>query len=181
MKTWKSLGVLRTKIILASGKINYFIQQYSDVRSTSTEHKATVSIYLLLDFDPDVWVPSTVCFSVSSCIRKNWIRARFSGARVSKSCSIFHDIICLKGIKNLREEESRAKISSVWNDKELEFMSYSKKSPDLQWSFISLCFQRLCYLCLQLSKVQYNQSLVACGQVNYHSSPGTQHGWILQC
>lgn len=133
--------MLRTKIILALGKISDCMQQHSDIHSTSTKPKATASTYLVRDFDPDVWLPGTVCFSVLSFTKKTWIRTRFSWVRVSNSYTIVHDIPCLKEMENFREEEIGAKISSAWNDKELEAISYSKNSPaSLQQNFISLCF-----------------------------------------
>lgn len=105
--------------------------------ATSTKPKATVSIELL-DFDPGVWLPGTVCFNMLSFTEKTWIKIRCPGARVSNSWIIVDDIIYLKDIGNLRQEESRANMSPVWNDKG---MSYCKNSPaSLPQSLISWVF-----------------------------------------
>lgn len=106
--------------------------------ATSTKPKATVSIELLLDFDPGVWLPGTVCFNMLSFTEKIWIKIRCPRAGVSNSWIIVNDIIYLKDTGNWRQEESRAKMSPVWNDK---VMSYCENSPaSLPQSFISWVF-----------------------------------------
>ena len=81
--------------------------------SISTKPKATASIYLVLDFDPDIWLPGAAWFNVSSFTKKIWIRTRFSEEHISNPYGTFHEIICLKEMENFREEEMGAKSNQL--------------------------------------------------------------------
>ena len=132
-------------------KKQFFNPQHSDVHSTSTKPKATVSIYFVLDFDPDIWVPGTVCFKVSN-ITKIQIRTTYSGALASNSCSIFHDTICLKEIEKGGRKQDKIFISWKWQRRIRRDVSFYKLSSKSSTKVYFLAFSKIILLMFTFAK-----------------------------